>query len=82
MASELYETLKKDWDVLLDDRGESAGVQFADADLLGAPVRIILSKRNVSGGQVEIVTRDKKIKKLVPIDEIRQAVEELLSQVK
>ncbi|HHU77722.1 MAG: proline--tRNA ligase [Caldicoprobacterales bacterium] len=82
LASELYETLKKDWEVLLDDRGESAGVQFADADLLGAPVRIILSKRNVSGGQVEIVTRDKKIKKLVPIDEIRQAVEELLSQVK
>ena len=81
LGMEVYQDLKKDWDVLLDDRGMAAGVQFADADLLGAPVRIILSKRNVANGQVEIVTRDKKIKKLVPVDDVRKEVEAILEQL-
>ncbi|NLC44192.1 MAG: proline--tRNA ligase, partial [Clostridiales bacterium] len=78
LGHEIYNDLKKDWDVLLDDRGMGAGAQFADADLLGAPVRIILSKRNVANGQVEIVTRDKSIKKLVPIADVRQEVKAIL----
>jgi prolyl-tRNA synthetase len=79
---QLYDELREDYDVILDDRGAAAGVQFADADLLGAPVRIILSKRNAGNGQVEIVTRDKKIKKLVPVDTVRQEVAASLEQVK
>ncbi|HHY83413.1 MAG TPA: proline--tRNA ligase [Clostridiales bacterium] len=82
LGFKLYNELKKDWDVLLDDRGAAAGVQFADADLLGAPVRIILSKRNAANGQVEIVTRDKKIKKLVQAENVRQEVSSILEQVK
>ncbi len=81
LGQEIYNDLKKDWDVLLDDRGMGAGAQFADADLLGAPVRVILSKRNVANGQVEIVTRDKSIKKLVPISDVRKEVEAILEQV-
>ncbi len=78
----IYNELKSKYDVLLDDRGESPGVQFADADLLGAPVRIILSKRNVQKGQVEVVSRDKTIKKLVPIEDVYQEVEAVLAQVR
>ena len=76
----LYNDLGQRWDVIMDDRGAAAGVQFADADLIGAPVRIIISKRNVANGQVEIVTRDKGIKKLVPIEEVKRQVGEILDQ--
>jgi prolyl-tRNA synthetase len=40
-------------DVLLDDRDERPGCQFADADLLGAPLRLTLSPRLVVAGEVE-----------------------------
>ena len=76
----LYQELGQKWDTLLDDRGAAAGVQFADADLLGAPVRIILSKRNIARGQVEITTRDKRIKTMVSIEEVSQKVGEILDQ--
>ncbi|MCC2631483.1 MAG: prolyl-tRNA synthetase, prolyl-tRNA synthetase, partial [Patescibacteria group bacterium] len=39
--------------VLYDDRDRSAGEKFADADLLGAPHRLIISKRSLAGGGVE-----------------------------
>ena len=43
--------------VLYDDRGESAGVKFNDADLLGMPVRATVSPRNVEAGAVELRDR-------------------------
>ncbi len=44
-------------DVLLDDRDESAGRKFNDADLIGIPLRIILGKRMLANNQVEIKVR-------------------------
>jgi prolyl-tRNA synthetase len=44
------------WDVLLDDRNDSAGVKFKDADLIGVPYRITVGKRLVEGF-VEVVDR-------------------------
>jgi prolyl-tRNA synthetase len=40
-------------DVLVDDRGERAGVQFADAELIGCPVQLTVSKRSLGAGGVE-----------------------------
>lgn len=59
-AENLYRELSSKYEVLFDDRNLAAGVQFADADLLGVPVRIIVSKRNVSEGKFEVVLRDGK----------------------
>lgn len=51
-ANKVYETLVNSGiDVLLDDRSESAGSKFAAADLLGIPIRLIISPRN--GEQIE-----------------------------
>jgi prolyl-tRNA synthetase len=44
------------FDVLLDDRNESAGVKFKDADLIGVPYRITVGKR-LTEGFVEVVNR-------------------------
>jgi len=63
----LYQELSKAYEVLMDDRDAAAGVQFADADLLGAPLRMIVSPRNLANGQVELVSRDKTVRELVPV---------------
>ncbi|PIT96565.1 prolyl-tRNA synthetase [Candidatus Campbellbacteria bacterium CG10_big_fil_rev_8_21_14_0_10_35_52] len=57
-ASEIYEKLKKKgFEVLYDDRDTSAGEKFADSDLIGIPYRIVISKRNISAGKVELIER-------------------------
>ncbi len=50
--------LELGYDVLYDDRlGESAGVKFNDVDLLGLPVRVVISPRNIKNGVVEVKRR-------------------------
>lgn len=44
-------------DVLIDDRSESAGVKFNDADLIGIPLRVILGPKNLKNGKIEIKIR-------------------------
>jgi len=55
-------------EVLYDDRKEkSAGEKFADADLIGIPIRIVISERTLKRDSVEIKERNKKETKLVKI---------------
>ena len=65
-------------EVLYDDRKVSAGVMFSDADLLGIPIRIIAGPKNIEQGKVEILTRNKAVKKLVDIDSVVEEVGELI----
>jgi prolyl-tRNA synthetase len=62
-------------DVLLDDRDERAGVKFNDAELLGTPIRIVIGKKGLKEGGVEIKGRTEQEAQLVPlegvIDEVR-----------
>lgn len=54
-ADSLYTSLiEKGYDVLLDDRQKSAGVKFADSDLIGAPIRIVVSDRNLKENLLEV----------------------------
>ncbi|MEK6619982.1 MAG: His/Gly/Thr/Pro-type tRNA ligase C-terminal domain-containing protein, partial [Chloroflexota bacterium] len=45
-------------EALYDDRNDSAGVKFADADLIGIPFRVTVSKRGLAQGKVEVKRRD------------------------
>lgn len=57
-ATEVKESLEQDGiDVLWDDRDISAGVKFADADLIGIPVRVVLSEKTMEAGNVEVKKR-------------------------
>lgn len=59
-ADRLYEELKAlGVEVIYDDRNISAGVMFSDADLLGVPLRMIVSPRTLERGAVELSARDK-----------------------
>ena len=55
-------------EVLWDDRPESAGVKFGDADLIGIPVRLVMSKR--TAGQVEWKARSAEAGELLDADEV------------
>jgi prolyl-tRNA synthetase len=67
-AEQLYAGLQAaGLDVLMDDRGERPGIQFAEADLLGIPLRLIVSDRNLAAGQVEWKLRGTPEKGMVPI---------------
>jgi len=55
-------------EVLYDDRDDSAGVKFADADLIGCPFRVTVSKRNVALGKVELKARRSEEAALVEAD--------------
>jgi prolyl-tRNA synthetase len=78
LGFDLYEKLSKTYDVLMDDRNVAAGMQFADADLLGIPVRIIVSKRNLEKGELELVTRDKTMKKNIKLENVERELGEII----
>jgi prolyl-tRNA synthetase len=79
-AEELYSELESAGiEVLLDDRGERAGVQFADADLIGAPIRLVVSARSSQAGGVEVKRRVGAETAIIPRAQIVQWTRERLS---
>ena len=67
-AESLYAELKREGlEVLFDDRAESPGVKLNDADLLGMPLRVVISPRTLKTGSVEVKMRGEKEVALVPL---------------
>ncbi len=78
-ADKLYNDLQNAGvEVIYDDRDVRAGVMFSDADLLGTPVRVIVSPRNMSEGIVEISTRDKTIQLKTPLENAAAKIQETI----
>lgn len=70
-AEEVYNTLMKAGiETLFDDRDASAGIKFSDADLIGIPVRIVVSEKSLAAGGVEIKNRTEKESKIISIENI------------
>ena len=55
-------------ETLYDDRADTAGVKFNDADLIGLPIRLTLGKRSLKDGGVECKRRDRAEKSILPLD--------------
>lgn len=75
-ADKIYEELLAEgFEVLYDDRGERPGSKFSDADLIGVPVRLVVSQRNMDEGKIEWKTRSESDAKAVDrskvIDELK-----------
>jgi prolyl-tRNA synthetase len=80
-ADHLYEELLlKRVEVIYDDRNVRAGVMFSDADLLGVPIRVILSPKNLQEDQVEIISRDKKIAMRVKKEDVVHTIQKLIHE--
>ncbi len=69
-------------EALWDDREVAPGVKFADADLVGLPVRVTLGKKTVEAGTVDVRPRNKKEQKSVPLAEAVAAVQSELAAYK
>jgi prolyl-tRNA synthetase len=76
VADRLYgELLDAGIEVLYDERlDQSAGVKFADADLIGNPLRVTVSPRTVKAGQVELKGRTQAEPELVALDDAVSAI--------
>ena len=70
MSQKIYDELTaRGVEVIWDDRPVSAGVMFADADLFGVPVRMIVSPKGLKNGTVEVSARDKSMQERIPADQ-------------
>jgi prolyl-tRNA synthetase len=81
-ASNLYDELRAAGvEVLYDDRQESLGTKFKDADLIGAPIRLTLTPRSLKNGGVEVKLRRERESRIVPIEEVAAAVRRKISDL-
>ncbi len=82
IAEQLYaDLIKADLDVLYDDRAESPGVKFNDADLIGIPVRLTVSERALKAGGVEFKRRDLEQREVFPLDGLMDRIKKELDQL-
>ncbi len=72
IASELAE---RGIEVVIDDRKERAGVKFADADLIGWPLQVVVGKRGLAEGKVEVKLRKTGQKRDFAVDEVAEALD-------
>ena len=84
IANQIYEDLNdKGIDVLIDDRDERPGVKFADAELIGIPLRVTIGPRGLENGIVELLERSdsEKTSNEIEVDKITDfLVEKIISQ--
>jgi len=80
-AEKIYQELQKEGiEVLFDDRDDSPGVKFNDADLLGIPLRLTLSPRTLQSQSVEAKWRTEKEAGLLPLENLVVQVKKLLDE--
>jgi prolyl-tRNA synthetase len=65
-------------EVLLDDRDLRPGEKFADADLIGCPVRVTVGKKTLEDGRVDVLRRSDRAEQRVPVDALVDHVKEVL----
>ena len=85
-AEKLYTEIREAGvEVLYDDREESPGVKFADADLIGIPLRLTLSNRTLKENSVEIKRRDQEDAKHVKMEDaiadIHTSIQTLFNEI-
>jgi prolyl-tRNA synthetase len=81
MAEKLYDDLEAaGLEVLFDDREESPGVKFNDADLMGMPFRVTVSPRTLGENGVELKKRSEKQAEIVPISGIVQKLKGFIQE--
>ena len=78
-AERIYRELaERGVEVAIDDREETAGVKFADADLVGYPVQVVVGKRGIEGDTIDLKLRASGQRSQAPLAGATQAVVDLL----
>jgi prolyl-tRNA synthetase len=78
LAERLYGELREaGLDVVYDDRDAGPGEKFADAELLGVPLRLTVGRRTIAGGEIEVQVRRGQDSRSIPLEGAAQAAAEL-----
>jgi prolyl-tRNA synthetase len=80
-AKEIYEKLKKDFEVKLDNRDKTAGEKFYDWEIKGVPIRIEIGPKDIEKNQVVFVRRDNQEKNPVKLSEIEKNLSKTLEEI-
>jgi prolyl-tRNA synthetase len=80
-AESLYgDVRERGLDAVIDDRETSAGVKFADADLIGYPIQVVVGKRGIGSGMIDLKVRATGARSQAPIDRAADEAERLLAE--
>jgi prolyl-tRNA synthetase len=78
-GDEIYKRLlDMEVEVLYDDRDERPGVLFKDADLIGIPIRVVVSKKSIESGGVEVKLRREKGSRIIPFERLEEEIKRLI----
>ncbi len=66
-------------EVIIDDREESAGVKFKDADLIGIPIHVVIGQKVLREGAVEIKLRKGGVSKKINVEDVEKEIEAILN---
>ena len=76
IAEQIYQELEQAGvEVLFDDRDESPGVKFNDADLIGIPIRLTVGERSLKNGGVEFKRRTQAERSIIALDMVSSAIQ-------
>jgi prolyl-tRNA synthetase len=82
LAEQLYEELKETGlRILYDDRDAGPGEKFADAELLGVPLRLTVGRRTITGGEIEVQVRRGRDARTIPLEGAAAAAADLWRSV-
>ncbi len=80
-ADALYQQMKDvGIEVIYDDRDVSAGVKFSDCDLMGIPLRLVISPRSLANNEAELQARDRSFKKSLDIRDVTTEITRLIQK--
>jgi prolyl-tRNA synthetase len=80
-AERVYSKLSVEYEVLYDDRNESAGVKLKDADLIGVPVRVVVSRKLQKTGEVEIKVRKTGVVTICPEKDLQATLKTIVKDL-
>lgn len=78
ITEELYEKLSQKFEVLYDDRKVSAGIKLTDSELMGIPVRIVISPRSLENQEVELTLRESGDKLMIKLSDLENKLSEII----
>lgn len=83
LSFEIYNQLNElGIDTLIDDRDTSAGIKFADADLFGMPIRLVVSPKGIEKNEIEILIRKSREVVFIQKDELLKGVQDIIFKLK
>ena len=80
IAEKIYKSLLKKFEVIYDDRNVSAGIKLTDSELMGVPIRVVISPRSLQNKQAEITIRKSSEKIMVELKDLNEKLKDLISQ--